>query len=531
MNELFACSKESTLLFDAMCGLSYKTRNVVHLGLGFICVFLAFNSQGFIEETAIDNAENMNKHAGYYSLAIIYAFSMGTNMIVAPLVDFLGPRLSMAGGSFMYTLFQIGMLFLNEPYLYISSALLGIGSGFVWTGQGKYLSMNSTKKTAGRNSGLLWGMLQTSLVGGGLFLFGIFSGLETDTIDKRTRQIIYGVFSAVSLIGNVLLAFIPMHDLTDQNEDTDEEKNPKKEMSQLQVLTGAFRLLITPHMLLLVISFIYTGLELSYWSGVYSTAISRTRTFKFNRHKIVGLNAICQGIGQIIGGLCFGIFGDKFRRYGRNPIVITGYVAHLVCFVLSFINLPPDANLRNTWKDAYITPNIALALIVSVLLGFGDAAWNTQMYSILIGVYSEKIAQAFSIMKFFQTLCGATRAEKSDIEALVIARIIDADGKTICLRGCLNANMSQKMLFPVVQAAAACGAFFYTSAIELRWILLILLITSTIGVSAFFYVEIWAHRKSREKEAEEEKSQEKEAEEDTASAAAESVKVEETEAA
>lgn len=50
-------------------------------------------------------------------------------MIVAPLVDFLGPRLSMAGGSFMYTLFQIGMLFLNEPYLYISSALLGIGSG------------------------------------------------------------------------------------------------------------------------------------------------------------------------------------------------------------------------------------------------------------------------------------------------------------------------------------------------------------------------------------------------------------------
>lgn len=54
----------------------------------------------------------------------------------------------------------------------------------------------------------------------------------------------------------------------------------------------------------------------------------------------------------------------------------------------------------------------------------------------------------------YKTLCGATRAEKSDIEALVIARIIDADGKTICLRGCLNANMSQKMLFPVVQVTS-----------------------------------------------------------------------------
>uniref|UniRef100_A0A0N5AB91 UNC93-like protein MFSD11 n=1 Tax=Syphacia muris TaxID=451379 RepID=A0A0N5AB91_9BILA len=428
---------------------SSKARNVVHLGLGFICVFFAFNSQGFIEETVIDNASksgNINKHAGYYSLAIIYAFSMATNIMVAPLVDMLGPRWSMFGGGFMYTLFQIGMLFLNETYLYVSSALLGIGSAFIWTGQGKYLSLNTTKRTAGRNSGLLWGMLQTSLVGGGIFLFAIFSGSNSNNIDKKQRQIIYGVFSAVSLIGNILLLLLPM---PEPNEDDDENASelPKQKLSQFEVITGAFRLLITPHMILLVVAFIYTGLELSYWSGVYSTAISRTKNFHFNTHKIVALNAICQGVGQIVGGLCFGIFGDKFRRFGRHPIVITGYLAHLICYALSFINLPFGTTIRDDY-DAYIHPSIALALIVGVLLGFGDAAWNTQMYSLLIGIYSDRIAQAFSIMKFFQ-------------------------------------------------AAAACGAFFYTSAITLQWILLILLITSTIGLCCFTYVELSTRRQSQ----------------------------------
>lgn len=48
--------------------------------------------------------------------------------------------------------------------------------------------------------------------------------------------------------------------------------------------------------------------------------------------------------------------------------------------------------------------SIPLALIVGALLGFGDACWNTQMYSILVDMYHDQSAQAFSIMKFFQVL-------------------------------------------------------------------------------------------------------------------------------
>ncbi|KHN72894.1 hypothetical protein Tcan_01921 [Toxocara canis] len=51
--------------------IDFKTRNVIHLALGFICVFFAFNSQGFIEQTVISNAAKegqIDSNAGYYRL-------------------------------------------------------------------------------------------------------------------------------------------------------------------------------------------------------------------------------------------------------------------------------------------------------------------------------------------------------------------------------------------------------------------------------------------------------------------------------
>lgn len=50
--------------------LASSTRNVIQLGIGFMFVFGAFNSQGFIEQTVIDGVHNdggnIAKYAGYY---------------------------------------------------------------------------------------------------------------------------------------------------------------------------------------------------------------------------------------------------------------------------------------------------------------------------------------------------------------------------------------------------------------------------------------------------------------------------------
>uniref|UniRef100_A0A0M3I0S3 UNC93-like protein MFSD11 n=1 Tax=Ascaris lumbricoides TaxID=6252 RepID=A0A0M3I0S3_ASCLU len=475
----------------------YKTKNVIHLAFGFICVFFAFNSQGFIEPTVISNAAvegKIDPNAGYYSLAIIYGFSMAANLMVAPAVDWLGAKWSMVLGGATYTLFQMGMLFLNGPYLYFSSALLGVGSAFIWTGQGKYLTMNSTKRTAARNSGILWGLLQTSLLGGGIFLFGIFSGFDSGQISTKTRRIIYGVFTAVSLIGNCLHLLLPTKGLIEEQHDEDEK------ISQWKMLLSAFRLFLTLNMMLLSITFAYSGLELSYWSSVYSTAISYTKQFSYNTHKLIALNAICQGVGQIIGGACFGIMGDKFRRYGRIPIISIGFVTHIVCFALSFIIFPSSANIQETMAEAIIHPSIPLALIVGALLGFGDACWNTQMYSILVDMYHDQSAQAFSIMKFFQVLLACllfafpmchyrTVHKLFELAVTLLAYFVD--------RITLKATNSKNQCY--CSAAFACASFFYTPSIELPWILLILTIFCISATGTFFYVERVAQRLAVEK--------------------------------
>ncbi len=43
-------------------------------------------------------------------------------------------------------------------------------------------------------------------------------------------------------------------------------------------------------------------------------------------------------------------------------------------------------------------------MVGGLLLGLGDACWNTQFYSILVSMYNTQSAQAFSIMKFWQVI-------------------------------------------------------------------------------------------------------------------------------
>jgi hypothetical protein len=57
-----------------------------------------------------------------------------------------------------------------------------------------------------------------------------------------------------------------------------------------------------------------------------------------------------------LGGTLFGILGQRFRQWGRTPIIAVGVVAHLLVFVASFINFPNSAPLDKTWDSGYIAP-------------------------------------------------------------------------------------------------------------------------------------------------------------------------------
>lgn len=189
-------------------------------------------------------------------------------------------------------------------------------------------------------------------------------------------------------------------------------------------------------------------MELSFFSGVYSPSIGFTLGFGESAKQLVGLSGICIGIGEVLGGVTFGLLGKKTIRFGRDPIVIVGFVVHIVAFFLIYLNLPDNAPLGDTTDTSYFKPPLAyVALICSFLLGLGDSCFNTQVYSMLGGVFSSQSAAAFALFKF-------------------------------------------------VQSVGAAASFIYSSYCGLKTHMVILVVFGTLGTASFCMVE-WAAKRRR----------------------------------
>lgn len=149
--------------------------------------------------------------------------------------------------------------------------------------------------------------------------------------------------------------------------------------------------------------FFVIGFELSFFSGVYSSSIGFTLAIGESAKQLVGLSGICIGIGEVFGGILFGLLGSKTVKYGRDPVVIMGLIIHLASFVLILLNLPDKSPFEDTNDIGFFNPPRAwVAILCSFLLGFGDACFNTQIYSMLGGSFAKNSAAAFALFKFTQ---------------------------------------------------------------------------------------------------------------------------------
>ncbi|CAH2268981.1 jg16006 [Pararge aegeria aegeria] len=344
-----------------------KFINVILLGFGFMFVFTAFQTMGNIEKTILDSITQDDPNFvgdGYTSLAIIYATLALCNWMAPSIITITGPRGAMMIGAVTYLFFIITFLFPRTWLLYVASVMIGAGAAAIWTGQGNYLTLNSDAETISRNSGVFWAMLQCSLFFGNLFVFIKFQGKTH--IDLETRNVVFGALTAVCVVGMVFLMMLRPARRTPVLDDVKSEIVPVQEAEgPMEAFRGALRLFCTGDMILLSAAFVYTG------------------------------------------GALFGILGSKTTRWGRDPVVIMGYLIHMTSFFLIFINLPNAAPFGDTMDVSYIGPSPYLAMFCSFLLGFGDACYNTQIYSILGGKYADNSTSAFALFKFTQSLAAA----------------------------------------------------------------------------------------------------------------------------
>ncbi|XP_066498701.1 UNC93-like protein MFSD11 [Hoplias malabaricus] len=429
--------------------------NIIVLGGGFMLMFTAFQTCGNIEQTVIKSFNNTAfQGSGYTSMAIIYGVFSASNLIAPSVVAVIGPQLSLFFSGLVYSGY-IAMFILPTTWsFYTLSVLVGIAAAVLWTAQGNLLTINSTDSTIGRNSGLFWALMQFSLFWGNLYIYVAWR--DKVHILDQDRKTVFITLTVISLVGNFLFFLIqrvqqqaPPSEASrslltgDASESDSVEVAPQRRSTQaLDAFKKAFQLAVTKEMLLLSVSIAYTGLELTFYSGVYGTCIGAMSRFGNNAKSLIGLSGIFIGVGEILGGSVFGMITQS-KRFGRNPIVFLGLFTHFLAFYLIFLNIAQDAPIapeEGTELQAFIIPSVEVALLCSFLLGLGDSCFNTQLLSIIGSVFRDDSAPAFAVFKFVQSITAAV-------------------------------------------------AFFYSNYLLLHWQLLIMVIVGFAGTLSFFVAE------------------------------------------
>ncbi|XP_060921834.1 UNC93-like protein MFSD11 [Labrus mixtus] len=444
-----------------------KLLNIIILGFGFMFMFTAFQTCGNIEQTVIKSFNSTEFHgSGYTSMAIIYGVFSASNLIAPSVVTVIGPQLSMFFSGLLYSGYIAMFIYPYTWSFYTASVLVGIGAAVLWTAQGNVLAINSTDTTIGRNSGIFWALLQFSLFFGNLYIYCAWHGHVH--ITDKDRQTVFISLTVISLVGCFLFFLI-------RRPDPDPDPAPSEASEALlqgesiessstvssahvglcsqalDAFVKACKMFVTKEMLMLSLSIGYTGLELTFYSGVYGTCIGAMTRFGQDAKSLIGISGIFIGIGEILGGGVFGML-NKWNRFGRNPVVLLGLITHFIAFYLIFLNIASDAPLApeaGTELQAYITPSVPVAMLCSFLLGLGDSCFNTQLLSIIGFMFRDNSAPAFAVFKFIQSIMAAL-------------------------------------------------AFFYSNYLLLHWQLLILVVMGFLGSMTFFMAEAMAESTRRE---------------------------------
>ncbi|XP_033499630.1 UNC93-like protein MFSD11 [Epinephelus lanceolatus] len=430
-----------------------RTFNVVILGVGFLFIFTAFTTLGNVEQTVVKSLRNETfTGSGYHSLGIIYGVFSFSNLLAPTVVAVIGPKITMFLSGILYSGYIAVFINPSTWSFYFTSVLIGIGAAMLWTAQGHFLVENSEASTINRNTGVFWGLLQCSMLFGNLYIYLDWNG-RTEIPDSSRKNIFLSLL-VVSILGT--LSFLVLRKGHHEEEMLSEEEgqsllsapmmykhraNTAMQDAKLEFKT-ILQLVKTKTILLLSPCMAYSGLELSFYSGVYGTCIGATAQFGEAAKGLIGISGIVVGIGEIVGGGLFGLL-FKNNRFRRTSVVFLGMVVHFVAIYLIFLSIPDDAPVvfnTTTQSKPYLTPSVSIALLCSFLLGLGDSCFNTQLYSILGCVYAEQSTPAFAIFKFIQSVFAAV-------------------------------------------------AFFYSGYLLLKWQLLLMVILGFTGTLCFFVVE------------------------------------------
>ena len=130
-------------------------------------------------------------------------------------------------------------------------------------------------------------------------------------------------------------------------------------------------------MLKLSLTFLYTGLVVSFWAGAFPSSVSFTRVFGKDRKSLMGQSNVFVAFGSLTGGLLLIQFREVVNKLGRGLVILFGLASHLASFILCLLFLPHLAPLGETDQYPYLAQSPVLTS--ALFIGLGDAAFNIQV--------------------------------------------------------------------------------------------------------------------------------------------------------
>ncbi|CCD63655.1 UNC93-like protein MFSD11 [Caenorhabditis elegans] len=379
-----------------MCGFSQATRNICQLGSVFFFNFFSFFTLSALSQTIVESVaeeKGINRHAGYYSAFLTYLVFTFGHFVATPIVEIITPKWSIVSGLVGYAMFEAAFLWMNEYFLYFSAACAGFSGSLLWTGQFDYLAQNSQPHTLDRNSSNLWGLSQTSLIFGGAYLLILYRFQTGNEFEMPLIRLVVGSFFICTLVSIAIGLFLPQPAF----------KVEKYKIAYFKHLSEIVKISFDRNLMLLFFMFLYTGLELSFFSAVFPTMVSFTKSLG-NTRDLNAISSIFVGIGNVSGCFALSVLGSRVREFGRKKMVLLGSILHMTCFLLTFLMFPDESPLKPTEALGYILPSPYIILVCGFLLGVGDTIFNQQCYTILSDIYDhDKRIEAFAVYRFYQS--------------------------------------------------------------------------------------------------------------------------------
>ncbi|GAV02388.1 hypothetical protein RvY_12961-1 [Ramazzottius varieornatus] len=393
---LSLCSTELARDAEVKARRKIQFWNLVQTGFGYMFLLSSVQTALSVGTIVLFNIQDDKFHGtptmGYALLGLVYCMLAVAYWLTPPVVAKLGPVNSMLICAVCFIFFLLSFIRPVLWLLIIAAVIAGFGSALLSTAGGVFMALNSDSETIGRNTGIFFGLYETSLIWGNVGFFFILHG--DTSISTSQRYWIFGYLLILAVLGTILVAFLKRKQASAVLRGNEFARSIKRGV--WDSIKAAAALFYDMKILMLCPLVIYLGFSAAFRNDIYNSSIGYTR--KLNSLSLVGLAGIALGLGELSGSAACAAANTKNPHMSRGKIVLCGIICNYFAYLFIYLNLPSEANLGPTDKISIINPpNKGLAVFCSFLMGIGDSTMNVQIYAILAEMFGKDIVPSVGL--------------------------------------------------------------------------------------------------------------------------------------